>query len=469
MSALGLNLHKWQTEVLASCSTGANTACLAPNGSGKSSILLTSLILWFLSEFPKGRAVVISGSWAQLKSQLFDNLKRFSGNRLFAGWEFQEAAIKTPQRGWAQGFSVENPFNLEGQHEDLLRDSPVLVVVDEAKAISDLTFQAIDKFTPTFKIVVSSAGPASGRLYKIFTSESKHWFRRVVTYRDCPHLKETQRLADLELYGETSTFYRNRWLSEFASDAGESVISLDSLRACQANPPVHRSGIVTAGADFAAGGGDSCVLAIANGNRLEVVDSWKSSNPKNSAGRFIQWFRKLKLTGSQITGDSGGLGVGFLYDLQEAGYYIRGLNNGAPAKDSERYCNLAAELWDRFSTLVENKRVILPNNERLMAELSNRRREYDGKGRIRLESKEDMRARGAASPDHADAAILAMMAPGAWGSFTANLNPASAQHQAELYDQVLDLMVRTDQSRIASQIVQWGGEGGGATDFSRLW
>lgn len=382
---------------------------------------------------------------------------------MFAGYEFLESSLKTPVGGFAVGLSVEDAYKMEGHHQRT--DSPVLVVVDEAKAIADPVFEAIDKCTPTFKIIVSSAGPASGRLYRIFTSESKYWFRRKVTYRECPHLSETQRLIDLELYpaGEASTFYRNKWLSEFASDSGEAIISLDSLRACQAKPPAHQPGIVTAGCDFAAGGGDSCVLAIANGNRLEVVDSWKHHNPKSSAGRFINLFRKLGLKGHQISGDAGGLGVGFIYDLQASRFYIKAVNNNSSARKSELYANLAAELWDQFNVLVENKRVILPNNDRLIAELSNRRKEYDSKGRIKLESKEDMKARGASSPDLADAAILAMMAPGAWGSFTANLNPAGAQHQAEQWDYLAELQVRH------STTLQWGSEGPGAVDFSRLW
>src|ERR1700756_2897446 len=97
LSALRMPLYPWQIETLTAAGKGIPTALIAPNGSGKSSTVLTALILWFLSEFPKGRAVVTSGSWAQLKSQLFDNLKRFSNHPLFRGWDFQESAIKTPQ------------------------------------------------------------------------------------------------------------------------------------------------------------------------------------------------------------------------------------------------------------------------------------------------------------------------------------------------------------------------------------
>jgi hypothetical protein len=54
---------------------------------------------------------------------------------------------------------------------------------------------------------------------------------------------------------------------------------------------------------------------------------------------------------------------------------------------------------------VEHRKIVLQNNEKLIAQLSSRRKLYDSKGRERLESKADMRARGLESPDRADALI----------------------------------------------------------------
>jgi hypothetical protein len=52
---------------------------------------------------------------------------------------------------------------------------------------------------------------------------------------------------------------------------------------------------------------------------------------------------------------------------------------------------------------------VLQNNEKLIAQLTSRRKLYDSKGRERLESKADMRARRLESPDRADALIGAIM------------------------------------------------------------
>jgi hypothetical protein len=70
------------------------------------------------------------------------------------------------------------------------------------------------------------------------------------------------------------------------------------------------------------------MLATSNGNRLAIVDAWRHRNPKHSAGKFINLFRSNGLQSHQISGDAGGLGVGFLYDLQECGFHVREIHNG---------------------------------------------------------------------------------------------------------------------------------------------
>lgn len=444
LSALRMQLYPWQIETLTAAGKGWPCVVCAPNGSGKSSVTLTAAILWFLAEFPRGRAVVTSGSWSQLKSQLFDSLRRFSNHPLFRGFEFLEASVKTPAGGYVIGLSVAEAEKIEGYHPRPEDDSPTMICIDEAKAIQDAVFESIDKCRWNFRITVSSAGPASGRFHRYFTTESDYWFRRKITFRECPHLDDRQRLADLEIYGEASAFYRNRWLSEFATDSGQAMISHDALRDCQAHPPGwQQPNLLSCGCDFAASEhGDKCVLALARGNRIEIVDSWRHANPKHSAGKFIEWFRKLGLQGHQINVDAGGLGVGYAYDLQSAGFYVKEVHNGSASSDPDRWLNLGVEYWDKFSTLVANRAVILPtgkDGEELIRQLSDRRKEYHVE-KLKLESKADMRTRGASSPDLADAAILAVM--NGWGALPSSLNPKAHAQTLAAMDQVTRRMER---------------------------
>jgi hypothetical protein len=197
-SALKLNLYTWQIETLAAVGKGMPTACLAPNGSGKSSTVLTALILWFLSEFQTGRAIVTSGSWAQLKSQLFDSLKRFQHHPLFRGWDFQESAIKTPQGGFAIGLSVDDAYKMEGHHRR--DDSPVLIAIDEAKAIADPVFEAIGKCTPTLN-------------HRFFSRSSSRQALPHLHFRKCVLVSAPRHLSRVSAPARSAAAYRYRALS----------------------------------------------------------------------------------------------------------------------------------------------------------------------------------------------------------------------------------------------------------------
>jgi len=74
----------------------------------------------------------------------------------------------------------------------------------------------------------------------------------------------------------------------------------------------------------------------------------------------------------------------------------------------EAYANIAAETWFEARTLIEQRRVILPNDRELIPQLSSRRGWPDSKGRLVLEPKSDLRSRNLPSPDRADAVLGAM-------------------------------------------------------------
>jgi hypothetical protein len=86
-----------------------------------------------------------SGSWLQLEEQLFSGLREFSGRPVFKGWTFQDSEVLTPQGGSAIGFSTDEAERAEGWHSR--PDSPVMYVVDEAKAVQDKIFEGIARCT----------------------------------------------------------------------------------------------------------------------------------------------------------------------------------------------------------------------------------------------------------------------------------------------------------------------------------
>jgi hypothetical protein len=124
----------------------------------------------------------------------------------------------------------------------------------------------------------------------------------------------------------------------------------------------------------------------------------------------------------QVNIDETGVGSGVVDQCKPhsgGGITYSGVNFGSSAADAGRFVNLRAEMYWRLRELLREG-----NNEpnlsisatgaetdRLAAQLSATRYEYNANEKIKIESKEKMRERGMPSPDEADAAVLAFHTP----------------------------------------------------------
>src|SRR5260370_17815323 len=91
--------------------------------------------------------------------------------------------------------------------------------------------------------------------------------------------------------------------------------------------------------------------------------------------------------------------------MQEERFYLQRFNNGSPAKRSDIYANLSAEWWSTAGQLIERRQIIIPNDEKLITQLTSRRKLSDSKCRQRLQAKRVLRPPGTQSPGTAYALI----------------------------------------------------------------
>lgn len=402
---LGLRLYEWQKDVLRAVARREQVALRAANGSGKTSMVAAPLVLWFLHNFRDAKAVATSGSWAQVRLQLMDAIRRHQ--RLFQKWKFNDSEIYADNGSVFYGFSTNDPGRAEGHHAKDPQWSPLLYIVDEAKSVADDIFAAVDRCGPQYRLYMSSTGAPSGKFYRCFTKERAEHTCFTVTSYDCPHIPEEKREQDKRLYGEDSSVYRSIHLAAFTEDTGESVFSLSKLEDLYARPPDFVDDRTVHGfCDFAAGG-DENVFALRRGNKVTIVDAWREKDTMRAVARFITKFVEQKLRPEQISGDASGLGTPMIDAMSAAGWPVNRFHFGGRAQD-EHYVNCAAEVWYSGARMVERKEVILPDDERLRQQLLDRGRTYNTRGKLAVEDKEAMRARGADSPDRADAVLGAM-------------------------------------------------------------
>jgi phage terminase large subunit len=107
--------------------------------------------------------------------------------------------------------------------------------------------------------------------------------------------------------------------------------------------------------------------------------------------------------------DEGGLGAGIVDRLKEQRYKIKGVNFGWKSKNPAMYGNMRAQIWGDMRSWLKSGSI--PNDRFLKSDLISPMMKPDSKGSIFLESKKDMKARGLASPDAADAIALTFSYP----------------------------------------------------------
>jgi hypothetical protein len=83
------------------------------------------------------------------------------------------------------------------------------------------------------------------------------------------------------------------------------------------------------------------------------------------------------------------------------------VNSGSKPRDKKAYANLGTELWFKFAKLLEECEICLPNDQKLISQLSSRRYLVRQDGSYILEPKRKAKFRGVGSPDRADAVVLA--------------------------------------------------------------
>ena len=125
------------------------------------------------------------------------------------------------------------------------------------------------------------------------------------------------------------------------------------------------------------------------------------------AARVVEMANELKADATFI--DGGGVGGGVVDRCRQLGLDVIEVNFGARATDS-RYSNMGAQCWGSLREAMVAG-ILIEDDADLQADLTGREYSYDNQQRIVLERKADMKKRGLASPDDADALALAFAYP----------------------------------------------------------
>ena len=414
---LGAEPYEYQREFLEALARNERKMSVkSGHGTGKSTTASWAMLWFLLLRYPV-KVVVTAPTSSQLFDAMFAELKRWI-NELPK--ELQELLnVKSDRvellRAPAEAFiscrtaRAETPEALAGVHSD-----NVLLIVDEASGVPEQVFEAAAGSMSGHNattLMLSNPTRSSGTFFESHNRMANSWWTRTWSCEDSP-LVSDEFVEEMRLrYGEESNAFRVRVLGQFPLSDDNTIIPFHLVEAAQ-----HRDVVVADdtdvvwGLDVARFGSDATALCKRQGPVVTELRSWRGLDLMQTTGRVVAEYEALPPSKrpTEILVDSIGVGSGVVDRLRELDLPVRGINVAESPSMGDTYMNLRSELWFKCKAWLEDRSCKLPKDDQLQAELTAIRYSFTSSGKMKAESKDEMRRRGVGSPDLADALCLTM-------------------------------------------------------------
>ena len=405
-----------QAEVLMSLvAEGAHVTVRSGHGTGKSAVL-SWIVLWGLLLHDDVKIPCTAPSSHQLFDVLWSEIAKWhermppllrrlilvqSSSICVVGHEKTRfAAARTARK--------ENPDALQGFHAKTL-----IYLIDEASGIYEKIFMPVEGAlsTPGAKIIMcGNPTRTEGYFYRSHVGkEAKYWKSFMFSSAESPLVGEKYPRQMAEKYGKDSNIYKVRVLGEFPTSSYDTLIPLEWVESARGRDVKYPQAKRIAGLDIARFGDDKTAFLSRQGGRLFHIDLWYKQDLMDTCGRVVAAFREKKLF-DVVYADVIGLGSGVVDRLREMEVPVIGVNVSEGASIKPKFNRMRDELWWKCREWFESQMCRLePNMEHLddlEGELTSIKYRFTSSGKIRVESKDDLKKRASESPNIADALCL---------------------------------------------------------------
>jgi len=414
---LGATPFDYQSEFLMAIASGERKMSVrSGHGSGKSTTASWAMLWYLLLRYPC-KVVVTAPTSSQLFDAMFAELKRWIGE---LPKELQELLNVKADRvelvaAPAEAFislrtaRAETPEALAGVHSE-----NVLLCIDEASGVPEKVFEAAAGSMSGHNattLMLSNPTRSSGTFFESHNRMKSSWWTRQWSCQDSP-LVAQEFIDEMRLrYGETSSAYRVRVLGDFPLTDDDTIIPYHLVEAAQNRDiEVAEDTDVIWSLDVARFGSDATALCKRQGPVVTELRSWRGLDLMQTTGRVVAEYEALSPSRqpTEILVDSIGIGSGVVDRLRELDLPVRGINVSESPSMGDTYMNLRSELWFKAKAWLEDRSCKLPKDDQFISELTSIRYSFTSSGKMKAESKDEMRKRGLGSPDLADALCLSM-------------------------------------------------------------
>jgi phage terminase large subunit len=422
----------WQATFLEAFPKNNRMALKACKGPGKSTVLAW-IGLNFLLTRPHPKVVATSITADNLRDNLWTEFSKWQQRSELLKATFTWSAERIvandhPETWWASARAwpksadpAQQADALAGIHADHL-----LFLVDEAGGIPDAVVATAeaglanaDPARGTEAKLVLAGNPTllSGPLYRACTRERHLWWVQEIS-SDPDDPNRTPRVSvqwareQIEKYGRENPWVLINVFGQFPPGQSNALVGVeDASQATKRTvaPKDYADAPRVLGIDVARFGDDRTVFVPRQGRMVfpsKVFRGLSTTDVAHQAAMAME-----KWGPDAVFVDQTGVGAGVVDRLRELGHQIIGVDNGSKAlSEHPKFADRRAEMWWQMGDWLRTGGCI-PDDGELVSEMTGPTYFFDPSGRVRVESKKDMKARGLASPDKADALALTFAAP----------------------------------------------------------
>lgn len=396
------------------------------------SALVSWLILWALGTKEDTKGIVTANTETQLRTKTWAELAKWHRLCILGHWFIFTAtalyaADKKHEKTWridAISWSENRTEAFAGMHNEGKR---ILVVYDEASAIPDIIWEVTegaltDKNTEIIWAVFGNPTRNHGRFKECFGRFRHRWLHYQVDSRSAKLTNKKQIAQWVADYGEDSDFVRVRVRGHFPRAGSMQFISIELAESAMGKDREHLATIYDPfllGVDVGRFGDDPSVIYFRRGRDGRTIPpiQLRGLDTMQVAARVADEFTFYKADGVFV--DGGGVGAGVVDRLRYLKIPVIEVQFGAASDrtsfgedDQANYANKRAEMWGNMKKWLRGGSVV--NDPELLSDLTGVEYGYtlrEGRDAIILEKKEDMKKRGLASPNIADALALTFAYP----------------------------------------------------------
>jgi phage terminase large subunit len=437
---------------------GAKVTVRSGHGIGKSGVAAAA-ILWFLETRNYARVPCTAPTSHQLKDILWgelakwlrraDDLSRQRGDhpRLWLSTLFRLTQEKLYDRGapdeWfaaartsgrdhpeaLQGFHA-NEFTLGPDGQDVVHQAPgaMLFVIEEASGVYEPVFEVAEGAlsSPGARVLMLGNPTRNTGTFAASHKQSRGEYCSLhFRSEDSPLVDSDYRPRLVRTFGEGSNVVRVRADGEFPKQDDDTLIAIELTEAALARERLPAvMGVRRLGVDVARFGDDRTVLLLRQGPVVEHLAVHTTQSTMVTVGHVLQAVQTWRATEVYI--DVIGVGAGVydrLHELHREGKLAAtvvavNVAEAAPvrlANQDAQGKSLRDHLWLQTAAWLRDESPVFTADrehcEDLAGELSSVKYAPDSSGRLVIESKDAMKARGRRSPDLADALTLTFFTP----------------------------------------------------------